>query len=223
MKHIVSKLLIGAAVAALATASHALPVFFTFESGTADIASFGSAMLVTSSVDAVINWQSFDITAGETVTFKGLNPGLSTWNRVIGGLPMLIAGQLNITDQNVTLNADSIQISGTVTTTGSGLCLSINPGSCSRQETSIPMAGGATLQIPGGDIGGTILIRPGVDLTLIGVGTGRTSPLPAGGNIVLNPGIVSVVPEPESYGMLFSGLLTVFGFAKRKKAVSLRA
>jgi len=181
-------------------------------------------MLVSSSTDTAINWQSFEIAAGETVTFQGLNPGLSTLNRVINGLPMVIAGQLHVIDQYLSLTAeDSIQISGTITITGSGLCGSINPGWCSTQGTHIPLAGSATLQITAENTGGTIVVRPGGDLTLIGVDTGGTLQLPPGGNIVVSPGtIVTVVPEPESYAMLFAGLLAVFGFVKRKKAVSLR-
>jgi filamentous hemagglutinin family protein len=192
MKHIVHKLFFGAVVATLVTSSHALPVFFSFESGVADIVTSGSSMWVSSSTDTVINWRSFDVAAGETLTFKGLNPGISTSNRVVGGLPMVIAGQLNLIDENVVLTADSIQISGSITTTDQfslvatapSACLSISSGTCSA-------------------------------LTLVDGGTVR---LPPGSNIVLTPGIVTLVPEPETYAMMFSGLLAVFGYVRRKKS-----
>lgn len=40
------------------------------------------------SVNVAINWQSFDIAAGESVTFMGFNPAVATRNGVRGGLPL---------------------------------------------------------------------------------------------------------------------------------------
>lgn len=216
MKHTIYQVLFVAAIAAFSATSHALPVFFSFEYGEADIATSGSSMLITSGADVEINWHSFDIAAGETVTFIGNNPGVTARNRVDGGMPMVISGQMNLINENVDLTADSIQFGGTVNITGNALCLTTIYGGCSKPVTPGPVTGGSMLQMTGGDLGGSVLVRTGGDLALVGIPSSGTIPLPIGGTIMFAPGLVTLVPEPESFAMLFAGLLVMLRFAPQK-------
>ena len=94
---------------AFGAAAHALPVGGVVAAGAAGIANSASATTITqSSANAVINWQSFGIGAGQTVQF--IQPGSSSvaLNRVVGRDPSSILGNLSANGKVFLLNPNGI-------------------------------------------------------------------------------------------------------------------
>ncbi|MGN6095802.1 MAG: two-partner secretion domain-containing protein [Bosea sp. (in: a-proteobacteria)] len=105
----------------IAGAQSVLPTSGSVASGSATIAApAASSLLITqSSRNAIINWGSFSIGAGNAVRFE--NGSGATLNRVIGVSPSLINGALSASGSVYLVNPAGITIgpSGTVTTGGS--------------------------------------------------------------------------------------------------------
>src|SRR5438045_2215351 len=55
----------------------------------------GSQLQITASHNSVINWQSFNIRAGETTTFVQPSSVSVVWNRILDANPSQIWGTLN--------------------------------------------------------------------------------------------------------------------------------
>jgi len=88
---------------------HALPQGGVVAAGGATIASGASATTITqSTANAVINWQSFGIAAGQTVQF--VQPGSSSvaLNRVLGADPSSIMGNLSANGKVFLLNPNGV-------------------------------------------------------------------------------------------------------------------
>lgn len=93
----------------LGAAAHALPAGGVVAAGGASIASTASSATITqSTANAVINWQSFGIAAGQTVQF--VQPGSSavTLNRVLGADPSSIMGNLSANGKVFLLNPNGV-------------------------------------------------------------------------------------------------------------------
>ena len=91
--------------------------------GSASISTQGSTTTITQSTDrAVINWNTFNINAGETTRFIQPNSGSVALNRVTGGLgPSTIYGTLTANGQVWIINPAGILIgSGAVVNTEIG-------------------------------------------------------------------------------------------------------
>ncbi len=92
-------------VAAFAAAALANPHGVTVISGTATTATSGSQLTVTASQNAFLNWQSFNINAGETTTFQQPSAGSVVWNQIGGASPSQIFGNLNANGTVVLINS----------------------------------------------------------------------------------------------------------------------
>ncbi|AJY45865.1 hypothetical protein TM49_09545 [Martelella endophytica] len=118
-------LLATAAVSALgaspAFAEGGLPGGPSVVSGTANIASTGSAMTVTQGSDrAIVNWQSFNVGQGNSVNF--VQPGINAaiLNRVTGNTRSSIAGAISGNGQVFLVNPNGIAITPTGTVKAGG-------------------------------------------------------------------------------------------------------
>lgn len=77
-------------------AAYALPSGWQIVTGDVSFEQQGNVLNVTSgSQKAIVNYQSFNVAAGETVNFNFLLSGASILNRVIGGSASSIAGAIN--------------------------------------------------------------------------------------------------------------------------------
>lgn len=93
----------------LGAAAHALPTGGVVAAGGASITSGASTMTITqSTANAAINWQSFGITAGQTVQF--VQPGSTSvaLNRVLGADPSRIMGNLSANGRVFLLNPNGV-------------------------------------------------------------------------------------------------------------------
>ncbi|MCC6610315.1 MAG: filamentous hemagglutinin N-terminal domain-containing protein, partial [Burkholderiales bacterium] len=94
-KNVFSRPLIGLAVAAcFAGAVHANPTGPAVASGSASFAASGNALTVTNTPGTIINWQQFSIRPDEVTRFIQSGAASAVLNRVTGGDPSAILGQL---------------------------------------------------------------------------------------------------------------------------------
>ncbi len=68
----------------------------------------GSLIITQSSMRAAINWQSFNVGSGTTVTFKQPNAQAVALNRVISNNPSIIAGRIDANGQIVLMNQSGV-------------------------------------------------------------------------------------------------------------------
>ena len=73
----------------------------------------GNLTVTQSSQRAVVNWQSFNVGSGQTVTFAQPNTSAATLNRVGGASGSTVAGQINATGKVYLVNPNGIQITPT--------------------------------------------------------------------------------------------------------------
>ncbi|HRQ87976.1 MAG TPA: filamentous hemagglutinin N-terminal domain-containing protein, partial [Bacteroidia bacterium] len=89
--------------------------------GAATISGSGSSLTITQgSHRAIINWQDFSIGAGQTTSFVQPSADSAALNRVLGGNPSAIHGQLNATGQVYLINPNGVLVGpgGVVNTAG---------------------------------------------------------------------------------------------------------
>src|SRR3954469_24168464 len=120
-------LAVSAAFANVALAQANLPTGNTTAAGTAAVSTIGNDMTVSTSNRAVINWQTFNIANGYSVTFSQAGTSAITVNRVAdtGGLST-INGGLNPNGTVMILNSNgvlfgpnaSVNVGGLVASTG---------------------------------------------------------------------------------------------------------
>jgi len=92
-------------------AAYALPQGAQVVQGTASFASPNSSTLnVTNSNNAVINWQQFNIGAGQTTNFIQPSSSSSVLNKVISNNPSQILGNLNSNGQVFLINQYGILV-----------------------------------------------------------------------------------------------------------------
>src|SRR6266436_4398788 len=86
-----------AAMLCFGGASHLLanPVGPVVRSGTASTTTTGSHLDITASHNAFLDWQSFNIAAGETTTFHQPSAASIVWNRINDPNPSQIFGRLD--------------------------------------------------------------------------------------------------------------------------------
>ncbi|RVA43428.1 filamentous hemagglutinin N-terminal domain-containing protein, partial [Mesorhizobium sp. M7A.F.Ca.CA.004.09.1.2] len=92
-----------------------LPTGGSVASGGVTIAHPSSSQLTIrqSTSSAIVNWQSFSIGAGATVTIDQPSSSATMLNRVTGGTKSTISGQLNANGQVFLVNPNGIAISKT--------------------------------------------------------------------------------------------------------------
>jgi len=93
----------------LGASAHALPAGGVVAAGGASISSSGSTATITqSTANAVINWQSFGIAAGQTVQFVQPSSSAVALNRVLGADPSSIMGNLSANGRVFLLNPNGV-------------------------------------------------------------------------------------------------------------------
>lgn len=107
--------------------AHANPAGGVVTQGGATIQSSGSQLTVTTSGNTAINWQSFNIGAGETTTFVQPTSTSVVWNQISGGSPSQIFGTLNANGYVILQNAAGIYIGGQACINTHGLLLTTAP------------------------------------------------------------------------------------------------
>ena len=93
----------------IGSTAYALPTDGTVSAGAASISSTNTSLTVNqSSQNAAINWQSFGIGQGESVTFLQPNANSVTLNRVLGADPSAILGSLSANGKIFLVNPNGI-------------------------------------------------------------------------------------------------------------------
>ena len=100
------------------------PTGGTVTSGSATFSSSGNAYNINqTSINAIINWQSFNVGAGETTTFNQPTASSVTWNQINQGSPSQILGNINAIGYVVLQNANGFYIGGQAAVTAHGLVM----------------------------------------------------------------------------------------------------
>jgi filamentous hemagglutinin family protein len=112
----------------IAVAAHAAPTAGIVRAGSATISSAGATTTITQTSDrAVIDWGTFSIATGETVTFAQPAVSSATLNRVTGAQASVLEGTLNANGQVYLINPNGILISkGATIDTGSFVAATAN-------------------------------------------------------------------------------------------------
>lgn len=106
-KHLVHSFALALAICH-AMPSGANPLNPVVVSGTASFAASGSALTVTNSANAIINWQGFSIGSGEVTRFVQPSAASAVLNRVTGQDPSQILGQLQSNGKVFLINPNGI-------------------------------------------------------------------------------------------------------------------
>ena len=92
-------------VCLVCSTGQANPTGMTVASGSATASQNGSQLTITASQNAFLNWQSFNIAAGETTTFNQPSAQSIVWNRVNDPTPSQIFGSLQANGIVVLMNS----------------------------------------------------------------------------------------------------------------------
>lgn len=200
--------LLGAILASLASSAQALPLTSdaVVASGTANFSASGSDLTVTQTTDSsIINWSSFSLGTGESLTILQPLSSSLTLLRLTGSSPIPVSGAISsygglyivaasgLLIDTLTINAYSLWLTTSDISDADFLAGNYNFGSGSGSGT-IDVTG--TLTLNGGTSGGIYdggIVVGGGSIDLTG-GSG-------GGTITLND-----VPEPASYTLLLAAL-----------------
>ncbi len=100
------------------------PTGLTVGHGSATVRQSGSQLTVTASQNAFLNWQSFNIAAGETTTFKQPSASSIVWNRINDQNPSQIYGSLQANGIVVLLNSSGFYFGPNSFVSAAGLVVS---------------------------------------------------------------------------------------------------
>lgn len=196
--------------------------------------SFGALAFIPSSNDititqtsnaSIINWSSFSLNSGESLTFQQQTSSDTTLLRLTGSNPLVFSGTLTslgglfiVVEQglagNMVISAPMLWISNT----------NISNDDFINGKYASLNTGGSIFTGGGGSIGGSVVLNGGGDIGgNIGSGGGGSG----GGGIVIagagssgggptNIGVLTVA-EPETYALLMSGLALLAAVARRNK------
>ena len=166
-------------------AAHAgtLPSGGSIAAGSATISATSTATTITqASQNAVINWQSFSVGAGNSVVFNLANAGGATLNRVTGTATTTIAGQITSNGSVYIVNPNGIAItaSGSVQTGGGFVASTLDIADADFMAGRLNFAGtGASKTVTNA---GQIAAGQGAYVALLGgaVGNSGTITVPLG-------------------------------------------
>ena len=166
-------------------AAHAgtLPSGGSIAAGSATISATSTATTITqASQNAVINWQSFSVGAGNSVVFNLANAGGATLNRVTGTATTTIAGQITSNGAVYIVNPNGIAItaSGSVQTGGGFVASTLDIADADFMAGRLNFAGhGASKTVTNA---GQIAAGQGAYVALLGgaVGNSGTITVPLG-------------------------------------------
>jgi filamentous hemagglutinin family protein len=199
--------LVRRAVALLAMFSFTLnvlanPAGMSVQRGHATLSASGSQLTITAGNGAVLNWQSFNIAAGETTTFVQPSTGGIVWNRIGGQSASQIYGTLNANGVVILLNSSGFYFGPDSFVSAAGLVVSTancvppqNSGGSWEFNGPPPLASIVNY--------GTIKIGNGGDCFLIADKIENHGTITAdGGNIGLAAGqTVTLSERPDGRGM----------------------
>jgi filamentous hemagglutinin family protein len=100
------------------------PTGMTVQRGNATMAVNGSVLTVNAGNNAVLNWQSFNIAAGETTTFNQPNAGSIVWNQINNQSASQIYGSLHANGMVVLLNSSGFYFGPNSFVSAAGLVVS---------------------------------------------------------------------------------------------------
>ena len=124
-----------------------LPAGLSVAQGTATLTSTGGQMTVTNSSQAVLNWQSFSIGAGQSVRFQQPDAASKVLNRVLGADPSNILGSLTSNGTVWLLNPHGVLFGAGARVDVAGLVVStLNIADAdwkTRRYSLLPFGGGA--------------------------------------------------------------------------------
>ncbi|MBK7685935.1 MAG: filamentous hemagglutinin N-terminal domain-containing protein [Rhodocyclaceae bacterium] len=111
---------VSAAWLAHTSIAHANPAGMQVVGGTASLSQIGKVLTVTNSTGAILNWNQFNIAAGETTRFVQSSVSSAVLNRVLSSDPSLIYGTLSSNGKVWLINPAGILVgaSGRVDTAG---------------------------------------------------------------------------------------------------------
>ena len=184
------------------------PTGMTVQSGHATLSVNGSQLTVNAGNGAILNWQSFNIGAGEATTFNQPNAGSIVWNRIGGQSASQIYGSLHANGVVVLLNSSGFYFGPNSFVSAAGLVVSTancmppqNSGGSWEFNGPPPLASIVNYgQIKIGNGGDCFLIADKVE----NHGEIETS----GGNIGLAAGqTVTLSERPDGRGMSMNVLL----------------
>ena len=118
------RVLAGAMIFAFTFRALANPTGLTVVSGTATAQASGSQLNITAGNNAFLNWQSFNIGAGESTIFNQPNAGSIVWNRINNQNPSQIYGNLQANGVVVLLNSSGFYFGPNSFVSAAGLVVS---------------------------------------------------------------------------------------------------
>jgi filamentous hemagglutinin family protein len=107
----------------LSRAAHANPVGGTVTQGSATFSGPGPNLTITTSANAFINWQSFDIMAGESTTFVQPSASSVVWNQINSPGASQILGSLNANGYVILQNPNGFYVGGSASISTHGLVM----------------------------------------------------------------------------------------------------
>ncbi|ESZ29345.1 hypothetical protein X734_08085 [Mesorhizobium sp. L2C084A000] len=216
-----------------------LPTGGSVASGGVTIANPSSSQLNIrqSTSSAIVNWQSFSIGAGATVTIDQPSSSATMLNRVTGGTKSTIAGQLNANGQVFLVNPNGIAISKTGKVSAAGFVASSlgisdedfeagklefegkGASAAVSNQGAISIGRGGYAALIGGSVDNAGSIT--VPLGKVGLGSGEKATLDLSGDGFLQ---VSVPSKADGSNALVSnsGLISADGGLVELKAAAVR-
>lgn len=165
-----------------------LPTGGTVEAGAGSISQSGNAMTINQGSDKLaINWQSFSIGAGNSVTFNQPGSGSVALNRVLGSDVSVIQGALNANGQVFLVNPNGVLFSPTAqVNVGSIVASTLNISTADFMAGNYRFDGNSSNAIINQ---GNIQSANGGTIALIAATISNTGSLTAnGGNVLLGAG-----------------------------------
>jgi len=180
--------------------SFANPVGLQVVNGSASISSTAKQVTVTNSPNAILNWNSFSIAAGEATRFNQVNAASAVLNRVTGTDPSALLGTLSSNGKVFLINPNGVVFgAGSRIDTQGFLASTLNISDRDFLEGRMRFAGtGGAIDNQGSLFGGSgdvILIAPNIN------NSGTISS--QGGNVILAAGQKVEIANPGISGIRF--------------------
>jgi len=210
-------------IAATAAQAGALPSGGSVAAGNATIATSGTTTITQTSQNAVINWASFSVGAGNSVVFHDASAAGATLNRVTGSATSVIAGQITSNGAVYLVNPNGIVITstGSVDTAGGFVASTLDLADADFLAGRLNFKGhGAYVALLGGAVAnsGTII----VPLGKLGLGSGEQVALDLNGSNFMQVTVPTSLITGSNALVSNSGEIVVSGGAVQLKAAVLK-
>lgn len=216
-------LVISAALVLIPASAQALPSAgdATVVSGSVSFASGVSDLAITQfTPSAIINWNSFSLGAGESLTLAQPSSSGATLLRFGGGSPVHLGGTLvslggiyivseaGLDLSGANISAQWIWLADTNISDANFLAGNFGTGSAGGTGGNVVIGGGGAIISIGSGTGGEVIVVGGG-----GTISGGTTPIDP--NHTANP--VLAIPEPGTYAMMLAGLAMMLAKATRRR------